>query len=81
MLFLVSTAIAWLILYFFDLRKTGPEVFGDKIWWNNIRPIHAIFYLLASYFIYNNKKNTSIKFLLADVSFGFIAYIIHNFYK
>ena len=27
-----------------NLRKTGLEVFGDKIWWNNLRPIHGILY-------------------------------------
>ena len=29
-------AIGWLTIYFNNSRKTGVEVFGDKIWWNNL---------------------------------------------
>ena len=38
-------AIGFTFIYLFDLRKTGPEVFGDtKIWWNHLRPVHALLY-------------------------------------
>ena len=29
-----------------DYRKTGKEVFGSKIWWNDLRPVHASLYIL-----------------------------------
>jgi hypothetical protein len=44
-------AIGFIYLYLTGSRKTGAEVFGDNIWWNNLRPIHALFYLLFAYFI------------------------------
>ena len=38
-------AIGFLYIFMNNLRKTGLEVFGDKIWWNLLRPIHGILYL------------------------------------
>jgi len=42
-------ALGFLYFYFTNTRKTGAEVFGEKIWWNHLRPIHAIFYFLFAY--------------------------------
>ena len=65
------------IFYLFKLRKTGAEVFGNKIWWNNLRPIHATLYLLFSYLAIN-KNNNSWYVLLLDVIIGIIAFSIHH---
>jgi len=40
-------------LYINDLRKTGIEVFGIKIWWNQLRPVHGVLYLLFSIYMYH----------------------------
>lgn len=71
-------AIGFIYLYLTGTRKTGPEVFGDKIWWNNLRPIHSLFYFL---FAFNaiNKVETSWKYLLYDVIFGLINFIIYHY--
>lgn len=71
-------AIGFLIIYFFNLRKTGQEVFGEKIWWNDIRPIHGILYLVFAYLAINKNKNAW-KILLIDVIFGFIMFINHHY--
>jgi Na+/H+ antiporter NhaC len=31
-------AIGFIYIYLTNSRQTGAEVFGGKIWWNNIRP-------------------------------------------
>ena len=31
-------AIGFMYIYLTGSRKTGPETFGEKIWWNNLRP-------------------------------------------
>ena len=49
----LATAIAFIILYLFDLRKTGFEA-GGRIWWNKLRPVHGL--LLTSYAIYAFKE-------------------------
>ena len=41
-------ALGFSVIYFFKLRKTGLEVFGDKIWWNSLRPIHSLLYLKSA---------------------------------
>lgn len=70
-------AISWIIIYLFDLRKTGIEVNNEKIWWNNLRPVHALLYILFSYNAFN-KSNTSFIYLLIDVIIGLIAFIFNR---
>lgn len=70
-------SIGFSLIYTFGLRKTGPEVFGEKIWWNNLRPVHAALYLgFAISAIL--KKRWSYLFLLADVILGLSVYLIRN---
>lgn len=71
-------AFGFFYIYFTGSRKTGVEVFGDKIWWNNLRPIHGSLYLLFSYNAINGNKNSWI-YLLVDVLFGLSAFLIHHF--
>lgn len=73
-------AIGFFVIYMFGLRETGPEVFGEKIWWNDIRPIHGTLYLLFAIFAIQ-KKEFAWMFLAADVSFGLVAYLVHKFYS
>lgn len=71
-------AIGFSYIYLSGSRKTGGEVFGEKIWWNNLRPIHAILYGL---FAYNaiNKNPISWVFLLIDVVLGLVSFLIHHY--
>jgi hypothetical protein len=71
-------AFMFAYLYLFGLRKTGAEVFGGKIWWNDLRPIHSILYFIFSYMAIN-KMNNSWKVLLLDVFIGFTAFIYHHY--
>lgn len=73
----IIPAFVWIYMFIFDKRKTGAEVFGDKIWWNNLRPIHAILYLLFAYNAINKNTNSYI-YLLIDVVFGLISFIIFH---
>jgi len=70
-------AIGFIYIYLTGSRKTGPEVFGDKIWWNDLRPIHALLYLLFSYNAINGNKNAWI-YLLIDVLFGLTSFLIYH---
>jgi len=68
-------AIGFLVIYFFGLRKTGLETGGKPIWWNHLRPVHAIMYLLFSV-LRNHQYAPAI--LVADVLIGLIAHLSHN---
>jgi len=74
----ILPVIGFIYIYFTGSRQTGAEVFGEKIWWNNLRPIHAILYAL---FAYNaiNKKSYSWIFLLIDVIIGLISFLLHHY--
>ena len=71
-------AIGFLVIYMFGLRKTGNEVFGDTIWWNDLRPIHAMFYGLFAYLAISKNSNAWIV-LLVDTVFGLGAFLTHHY--
>ena len=70
-------ATGFMYIYLTGSRKTGAEVFGENIWWNNLRPVHSILYFLFAYnaIIGNNQ---SWIYLLADVIIGLISFLIHH---
>ena len=71
-------AIGFIYIYLTGSRKTGAEVFGEKIWWNNLRPIHSILYFLFAYnaIIGNNK---AWEYLLIDVLLGLTSFIYFHY--
>jgi len=73
-------AIGFFYLYFTGSRKTGPEVFGDKIWWNNLRPIHGLLYSLFAYNAIIGNTNAWI-YLLVDVLLGLTSFLIFHYYN
>jgi hypothetical protein len=68
--------IGFIYIYLTESRKTG--VFGGNIWWNNLRPIHSLFYAL---FAYNAiKKNTTAWiYLLVDIIFGLLSFLLYHY--
>ena len=75
--FALILGLGFLYIFFSGSRKTGIEVGGSKIWWNNLRPIHGILYLLFAYSAIT-KKNFAWIFLLVDVLIGISAFIFHH---
>ena len=73
-------AIGFMYIYLTGSRTTGLEVFGDKIWWNNLRPIHSILYFLFAYNAIIGNKESWI-YLMVDVSFGLISFLIYHYLK
>lgn len=70
----VLPAIGFFWIWATGSRKTGPEVFGDKIWWNHLRPVHGTLYLLFAYFAIQ-KASFAWWFLFVDVVFGLTSFI------
>ena len=70
--------IGFIYIYATDSRQTGAEVFGGKIWWNNLRPLHALLYALFAYnAIIGNQ--CAWKYLLFDVIIGLFSFLIFHF--
>ncbi len=70
-------AIGFMYIFLTGSRKTGGEVFGDRIWWNNLRPIHALLYALFAYNAILGRRSAW-KFLLYDVLFGLTAFLYYH---
>lgn len=71
-------AIGFVYIFATDSRQTGMETFGEKIWWNKLRPIHALLYGLFAYnAIQGNPK--SWVYLLADVLLGLFSFLWYHY--
>jgi hypothetical protein len=64
--------IGFLYLFFTGTRKTGA--FGEKVWWNNLRPVHALLYLLFAYNAIQGKRNAWV-YLLVDALIGLVSFL------
>jgi hypothetical protein len=71
-------AVGFMYIYLTGSRKTGPETFGEKIWWNNLRPIHSILYFLFAYNAIIGNKQSWI-YLFVDVLIGLAGFLIHHY--
>ena len=74
----LAPAVGFMYIYLTGSRKTGGETFGEKIWWNDLRPVHAILYFLFAYNAIIGNKQAWI-YLLADVLFGLISFLMHHY--
>ena len=74
----LGPAIGFLYIYFIKPRNTGLEVQGGKIWWNFMRPLHALLYLTFAFLAFNKNDNAWIA-LLIDVLVGLIAFLNYHF--
>lgn len=72
--------VGWFYIIFIGQRETGLEVFGEKIWWKSLRPIHMLLWASFAYLAINKNKNAWIV-LFIDTLFGLGAFLHHHFYK
>ena len=74
-------SLGFFTIYFTGIRKTGAETFGDKIWWNDLRPVHGFLYLLFALLAFQQKSYAWVV-LAFDVIIGLTAFIVfHQFYE
>lgn len=74
--FIIGTG--FLTIYFGGFRKTGVETGGNIIWWNDLRPVHAIIYYGFSISNYYGYKNAW-QILLFDVFVGLSSFLIFHY--
>lgn len=72
--------ISFLYLYITGSRKTGGEVFGDKIWWNNNRLFHGVMYLTFAYYALIRPQNSNAwQILLVDTIAGLLFFLNYHY--
>ena len=74
----ILLGFGFILNFIFKIRKTGIEVDGEKIWWDNIRPIHGFLYLYFAYLAINNNIDAW-KVLFIDTLIGLLVFINHHF--
>lgn len=70
-------AVGFVYLFLSGKRKTGGEVFGDKIWWNSLRPVHGLLYFLFAYNAILGNRGAW-RFLAADVVIGLVSFLVFH---
>jgi hypothetical protein len=70
--------IGWLYIIFIGKRDTGAEVFGNTIWWKNLRPIHLMLYSIFAYLAIQKNTNAWLA-LLVDTLFGLSAFLTYHY--
>lgn len=71
-------AIGFTYLFISGARPSGPETFGEKIWWNPLRPVHALLYFLFAYQAIQ-KVPTAWIYLFVDVIVGLVSFLVFHF--
>lgn len=74
----LAIGIGFLYFYLTGSRQTGPEVFGNRIWWNNLRPVHGSLYLLFSYLAIVEQSSKAWIVLAVDTLFGLISFLVFH---
>jgi hypothetical protein len=70
----ILIGFGFLYIYFTNSRQTGPEVFGDKIWWNDLRPLHGLLWLCFAILAILKNENAYL-LLLADLLIGLFSFM------
>jgi hypothetical protein len=68
----------WLYIMLIGERDMGPEVFGGRIWWQNLRPVHT---LLWAGFAYRAIRGftSAYRLLAIDTFIGLGAFLFHHY--
>lgn len=74
-------AVGFMYIYLTGARQTGAEVFGEKIWWNSLRPVHAAMYFAFAWLAINGMREVAWKVLAADVVLGLSAFAANRLTK
>lgn len=74
----IIPAIGFAYIFIFGKRKTGGETFGQKIWWNHLRPVHSFMFALFAYLAINKNTNSYLV-LLGDVSIGLVSFLHYHY--
>lgn len=73
----LAIAAGFFVIYANGWRATGPETFGDPIWWDALRPLHGTLYLASGLLALRGSRLAWAP-LGVDVAVGFAAFLAHH---
>ena len=74
-IFAVVVSLGFMYQYLYNPKKKGA--FGGEPWWNNLRPIHSLLYMLFAILVFSHKGDIAWVVLLIDVLLGISAFTLH----
>ena len=75
---ITAMGMGFLIIYFGGLRKTGAETGGKPIWWNSLRPIHGVLYLIAAGLLFYRHRCWGSQVIVVDTLIGLTAFLLYH---
>ena len=69
--------LGWFYIIFIGKRDTGIEVFGEQIWWKNLRPLHMFLWGFFAYLAITRNRRAWVV-LLIDTFIGLSAFLLHH---
>lgn len=72
-----AVSLGFFTLYLTGWRTTGIETGGRSIWWNALRPFHAINYAAVAAAALADRRGLAADLIFADTVFGLIAFLAH----
>lgn len=75
---LLLPVFGFIYIYITGSRKTGPETRGAPIWWNRLRPVHAMLYLASAVMAIQGNKRAYMPIVI-DTLFGLVAFTCYHF--
>ena len=73
-------AIGFTVIYLGGYRKTGLETGGKRIWWNHLRPVHALLYFTFALLAFWPKtRGRAWVVLVLDAVLGLAAHLYHHY--
>lgn len=73
----LAISVGLIYVWITGTRRVGVETFGELIWWDHIRPVHATLYGLFAYKAFR-RETDAWKYLAIDVVLGLVVYILHK---
>ena len=73
----IFPVLGWFYIIFVGKRDTGLEVFGEQIWWKNVRPLHMFLWAFFAYLAITGNRRAWIV-LLIDTFIGLSAFLLHH---
>lgn len=71
-------ALGFFTIWAFGWRKTGPETGGKPIWWNHLRPLHALAYGIAAVLAWTGRGWLAGCVIAIDALIGLAAFVNHH---
>jgi len=73
---IIGTGFA--VIWIMGWRKTGSETGGQPIWWNHLRPLHALAYLTSAVLLWFVCSRVAAIIIVLDLIVGLTSFLFHH---